>query len=436
MMGEIKRKKLLMYILLCLTIMSLMVEINRTKAVGHGGKIISPTEGVIMTNVFRTAMTSAEKTKIKFEFEIKNHDHYYALYTTWIDGIYEKTLIDDGFNQRIVYYHGVFYYDAQSFLNRYGQGVHTFSLWLYHPYTVTVGFAEGPGPDDDVLLINGTTYRITEVSVTFTFDPPVVYYAGFWYEGNSEGKWYNFSRDILTFHDLLWSSRAHYLHGYGLCTGKWDRSPYTPFEIFKNIAKHDNDNDIVIIHFSTHGSAMILDRRQIVYKGELLEPSTYDPKHLKFGKWYKVIDFNDNLQDAHFSASTIIAIIDACYSEYFIDGGRGDGYYIPHAIPQHVTVLTSCRYNESARLIWSSGNYNTSKTLAERINEMNSYFSRALVRALYNEKDVVTAWNSLKDYDYTLYPSGKGYGDIWYERQHPIRSEFYFNYLLYFYNQN
>ena len=124
--------------------------------------------------------------------------------------------MDDDFSQNVFYYYRVFYYDAQEFLDRYGQGKHTFTLWLYHPYTVTIGFAEGPNPDDDIVWVDGKSYRITEYSVTFTFDPPVVHVVGFWYTEEDNVEW----RDsILAFRDLLCDANAHYLFGYSYITG-------------------------------------------------------------------------------------------------------------------------------------------------------------------------------------------------------------------------
>jgi len=388
-MSKIKKKKLLMYILLYLTIMSLVTVINKTKAAGHSLEIESPSDGMVITNAYRTALNSLEQTAIRFEFEIKNHDHYYALYETWIDGIYDKTLIDSGFNKWIVYFHGVFYYDAQSFLDRYGQGVHTFSLWALHPITVTVGFAEGPGPDDDVLFINGTTYRITEVSVTFTFNPPVVHFVGFWHT-DDEGEW----RDsILASRDFFESSNAHYLHGYSYTTGHWDDDK--PGAIFKNnLSPAEDSNDIDIIMFDSHGGFNLFNKYFILCPDGVL-----GDKHLTGD------ELKNAINNAHLDSATIILAIDTCYS-----GAIANSFY-----DANIIILTACTSNETSLLSGNPSDYDSSWTLAEKIYQMSSaLFFHALIQGLYHQQSLYDTFSNIHYWAYyhdPAYPDNPNYYD-------------------------
>ena len=394
MMSKIKKKKLLMYILLYLTIMSLVTVINKTKAAGHSLEIESPSDGMVITNAYRTALNSLEQTTIKFEFEINNHDHYYALYETWIDGIYDKTLIDSGFNKWIVYFHGVFYYDAQSFLDRYGQGVHTFSLWALHPITVTVGFAEGPGPDDDVLFINGTTYRITEVSVTFTFNPPVVHFVGFWLKTNDI---YTFNCDIIPIREFFHAEHSYYLHGYTYITGDWDYT--TPYSIFvNNLNPHEDSNDLDIIIFFTHGNMNTKDKMRCT----LPKGFTYC---LKFSKLRSYLD------NAALDSSHIIVILDCCYSGNAISCFQGSNYIL----------LTACGPNETADAITSY--YKSSCSLHTKIDHIASFFLRALFIGLYENETLSGAFNNVKNYDLHWWPTSSSYshqGPIKCDEQNPM----------------
>ena len=357
--NKAKKKLIRAYSIIALMVLSTFAW-TMTNGAGHGVTITKPVNNSVYNNLYNKARVTTEKTALTFDFTIDNHDGYLIAYSAWIDGVADPKLNDPNWDPSSVLAHYVISYDAQQFLDNYGQGSHSFTVAIYHgtPYVrPPFGLQEGDNPDDDdIYWVDNHGYLLSlvdEVSVTFTFDPVVVHYAGFWFEGiwrykddNGDVSLVNhcFSNNVLVFRDFLCSENAHYLHGYTFLTG-----------------------------------------------------SCYSGSFTNIAGWY---------------------------------AGKPDEWtYLPY-----LTVLASSKATETSKGI-KSHEYDKDCELTEKIdNIIQKFFTRALIRALYYEYDLVRAMDLdvLKWYDYSpLYTDW--YGVIKEGIQHPVHSEFTFTEELYFY---
>ncbi|MHA1687268.1 MAG: hypothetical protein ACTSYD_12830, partial [Candidatus Heimdallarchaeaceae archaeon] len=287
--------------------------------------------------------------------------------------------------------------------DNYGQGSHTFTVAIYHgtPYVrPPFGLQEGDNPDDDdIYWVGNQGYLLSlvdEVSVTFTFDPVVVHYIGFWYQDSNQ----SLENNILAFHNLLWSDNAHYLHGFSYVSGTW--GPSSPSAEMLSLSNLENENDIDIIHFVSHG----LSGGNIKTSDTGFFPPYYADS--------SVYNLKTDILEAKFDSHTIIAIVDCCYSGWFIGAQSSSD----------VTILCATNYVETC---WGISGFNllSAGTLENQLDKMGRDFSRALALGIYDGNSLSDAWDSLANYDYSdCFPSYYNHGHIYHDQQHPIHSEF------------
>ena len=178
-----------------------------------------------------------------------NDDNYYLTYDVFIDGNYDQHLNNLGWGVKYVKY------DAKEFITTYGRGTHTFSIYCYHGIPYVLGLAEGPNPDDEIYWVNEQCYRLVladEISVSFTVDPPLCHFLGFWDSAN-ETQYEYWQSDIMALHDLLLDeTHAHYIPGHFEAIDTW--SDKTVKEKIEDLDDYEKENDIIIVEFSSHGS--------------------------------------------------------------------------------------------------------------------------------------------------------------------------------------
>ncbi|MHA1686860.1 MAG: hypothetical protein ACTSYD_10740 [Candidatus Heimdallarchaeaceae archaeon] len=434
--NKAKKKLIRAYSIIALMVLSTLAW-NVVNGAGHGVTIAKPVNNSVYNNLYNKARVTTEKTALTFDFTIDNHDGYLIKYDAWIDGVADPKLNDPNWDPSLVLAHYVIPYDAQQFLDNYGQGAHTFTVAIYHgtPYVrPPFGLQEGDNPDDDdIYWVGNQGYLLSlvdEVSVTFTFDPVVVHYAGFWFEGvwrnkdNSSLVHQSFSNNMFAFHDLLWSPNAHYLHGYSFLSGSWDRTIIK--KTFKKLSNNDDTNDIDFIHFATHGAGISLNKTYGIPLGALKLPDKIEIKSLN--EWYLRIIFDVvwygkkqlqyDLRYTKFHSTKIFLVLSSCYSGYFIDIHSNVGTL------SHLNILAACKPTEKS-MGFNKNEYQSSWALETKLSKMSHDFSRALAQALCFGYDLETAWEKLRSFDYSLPYSY--YGSIYDGVQHPTRSIFTFD---------
>lgn len=380
----------------------------------HGVFINSPTEGAVYTNLYQKAIDSTEQTNLIFDFIIDNRDGYLIKYTAYIDGIGNDPILNDANWNSQLYKHYILTYNAQQFLDRYGQGEHTFTVIGYHgiPYVhPPLGLQQGDNPDntEDIYWVDNRGYildAVCQVSVTFTFNPPVLHYLGFWFENETQ----TFRLDILGFKELLLDGNAHYLHGYFSYTGSWDDT--TVYSSYQALEPLEDKNDLIIIAFSTHGAFVDL---KIIKLRWMLESGTTG--------YYSASELQGDLLRIHFDSENIFLFIECCHSEMFLDYTRD----IPHT-----TTMCSARkdegsYRDCQDTLWTP--LNSSWSIDKKIGHITSDFLRAIAQASYAGLHLQEAFNKLEDYDYyyKINNAGTKYekqsGHIKKGFQHPQSSE-------------
>lgn len=394
------------------------------RAAGHHISIISPTPSSLLSNVVGKTIDNTETTFVRFCYVITNDDGYYEFYEAYLDDIFDPYLMGDPLSSSSVSF--ITYYPAQTFLDRYGQGTHTITIKAYHRYVILRGLAEGYSDDADIVWIGSYSYKVDYVSVTFTFDPPVVHYLGFWFDG----KWkyddgteeqQNFSNSILGFSSLLWSNNSHYLHGSYLVSGEWDRSQVQSF--LQSVSIADNPNDIVIIHFVTHGAGVHLGDLGIALGA--LRKCTGGQYSLN--GWYSKTNLQLDLANAQsdtdgdgykLDSQLLLLIVDSCYSGGFT------------SIAEHIdycTVFTGAKKSEYAYFL-DNFKYDPSWHLSTKVEMIAYFFTHAIAKALYNGGyDLINLWDQFPNYT-------RGYNDpITKGEQHPQRSDFSFDESIYLY---
>lgn len=435
-MKKTNKRKTFIRLYVGIILMTIVIAtMPKITAAGHGVEITSPENNRMYSNIVNKKLDNAEQTYISFSYDITNADGYYAFYETYIDDRYDPELMIDFELGR-----GVFVskrYNAQTFLDRYGQGKHTFAIWCYHRISATIGLAEGYSSDDDIVQIGIYKYRISIVSVDFSFNPVVVHYLGFWFTGEwnnvTDTSYCNFSNNIFGFHDLFWNESSHYLHGAYISSGEWTGG--TVRSALHDLAIADDWNDIDIIHFATHGAGVPMGDYGIPL-GALRKCTPLWEQWTPLG-WYSKSTLKEDLLDAqsdedndgyYLDSERLLLIVDACYSGGFTSIATEVNY---------LTVFTAAKKTEKAVRI--EGNYfDPGWTLEKKLNAIANAFTRALAQAIYFGNDLGTAWEKLGYFDYSTYYDNY-YGPIhpWYDTQHPQRSEFSFESttILYIYEE-
>lgn len=153
--------KNLFFILFTVVILSSIIVIKEVEATQV--IILKPTEGQQFNGL-------NYGDSIVFRFDIYG---YYEWYKTYIDGQLDQCLHQQGED---------IYYDAKSFIDRHGRGIHTFDV------SVSTG---GPGP------FGVTGFEIE--SVTFTVNPPLCHFLGFGYDAQDDF----WRSDVLTLQVFL-----------------------------------------------------------------------------------------------------------------------------------------------------------------------------------------------------------------------------------------
>ncbi|MHA1419680.1 MAG: C13 family peptidase, partial [Candidatus Heimdallarchaeaceae archaeon] len=262
---------------------------------------------------------------------------YYESYNTYIDGQLDHSLHHEGVDIQ---------YDAKSFIDNYGRGIHTFDV------SVSTG---GPGP----FIV--TSFVMD--SVSFTVDPPLCHFLGF---GLSiQGTYWQ--SNVLPLQDLLKEEGcAKYIPGYSYATfSSW--SDDTVAAKIVELDTYEEAQDVVVVLFSSHGS------------------QTWGiecPQGILLNKWLSPTELKSFL--SCLESDNLVVIVNTCYSGRFINK-------LSQLTNEH-HIMTSCKANEES--YGFAGNYHYSWSIQNKINHVGSYFLGYLYQEFLNGESTSTAFGN------------------------------------------
>ncbi|MCG3225004.1 MAG: hypothetical protein H7647_11095 [Candidatus Heimdallarchaeota archaeon] len=271
---------------------------------------------------------------ITFKFTIIG---YYESYKTYIDGQLDHSLHHEGVDIQ---------YDAKSFIDRYGRGIHTFDV------SVSTG---GPGP----FSVTGFVMD----SVTFTVNPIFCHFLGFGF--SIQGTYWR--SNVLPLQDLFEEEGcAKYMLGYSYATfSSW--SEVTVGNKIAELDTYEVSQDVVVVLFASHGSR--------TWGIECPQGSWDD-------KWVTPLELKNYL--SCLESDNLVVIVNTCFSGVFINK-------LSQLTNNH-HIMTSCKANEYSYQF--AGSYHPSWSIQNKINHVGSYFLRHLFQEFLDGESTSTAFSN------------------------------------------
>jgi len=232
----------------------------------HYIHIISPKSGEVFRQLYNSSPNLMDMYII-FEFDIINKDGYYNYSAVTIDG--EK---DSNFTH-IQWGRNTINYNARDFIIQYGRVIHNFTITCFR--------------DSEI---------VSKSSISFIVDPPLTHLIGFY-----QPTW----DDIILLSQELRSRDSIFIPGFYYYTDNWSES--TVRTAIKKLDKYEEEQDVVIIAFSAHGSEVL--------KAILCTNGTGDEASITGAELKDMI--NAQTLDTH----NLIIIVDACNSAMLYNKG-------------------------------------------------------------------------------------------------------------------
>ncbi|MHA1219426.1 MAG: C13 family peptidase [Candidatus Heimdallarchaeaceae archaeon] len=319
------KNKNLFFILFTVVILSSIIiikEVEATQVI-----ILKPTEGQQFNGL-------NYGDSIVFRFDIYG---YYEWYKTYIDGQLDQCLHQQGED---------IYYDAKSFIDKYGRGTHTFDV------SVSTG---GPGP------LGVTGFEIE--SVTFTVNPPLCHFLGFGYD-TQDDVWRS---NVLPLQDLLREEGyAKYIPDYSYATfSSWSED--TVEDKIDELDTYEVSQDVVVVLFSSHGSR---------WSGISCPQGSGD------NEWVTPRELKGFL--GCLESNKLIVIVSMCHSGVFINK-------LSQLTNEH-HIMTSCKANEDSYFF--PGDYDPSWPIQTKIALVGNWFLGYLYQEFLDGESTSTAFSN------------------------------------------
>ncbi len=340
---------------------------------------------ILITEIFAATTVVINKPQQGDDFDhLLNHDNIVFRFSIYGPYISYKTYIDGQLDHSLHYVGVDIHYDVNNFIDKYGRGLHTFTV------SVSVSGGYTPfGAKQRGVIVNSFVVD----SVSFTVNPVLCHFVGFGFDLYDEHstmplKWRS---NIEPFRDMLLSDRAKYIPGYFATHYDWYDSDVSG--ILDTLAIKEIEKDVVVVLFSAHGHAVLAPGWGDAWIHS--HSTTLFPEYEWTPLFMGVADIELKGWLTNLETDNLIYIVDSCHSEGFLDEGE--------KLDNKKHLMVACEWDE---LAWHQDmGYNPSSPLDDRINRMHSPFLRKMCQSYYfNYYDTEQAFDVAYFYITINYP--------------------------------